>query len=100
MQPTEAMGTGEEEFFREWLKRMEGWRRVVRFFCRELRAGPSSGPSSHLLPGGQKRYAEPAAFGKEREACSSPRRGEVPERSEAMRGQRCRHPLHHVKRND
>ena len=40
------------------------------------------------------------AFGKEREACSSPRRGEVPERSEAMRGQRCRHPLHHVKRND
>jgi len=70
------------------------------YFGQNGERAPSSGPSGHLLPGGEKKCAEPAAFGKERDARSSPRRGEVPERSEAMRGQRCRHPLRHVKRND
>ena len=49
-----------------------------------------------------------ASFGTERRASPlirpfgppSPRRGEVPERSEAMRGRRCRRPLQRVKRND
>jgi len=63
MRPNGQMGMSGEGFFRKWLKRMECWRRVFRiFWSRTESKPPSSGPSGHLRPGGEKKYAVPSAW--------------------------------------
>ncbi|TQN62222.1 hypothetical protein FLX27_06690 [Agrobacterium tumefaciens] len=68
-----------------------------RLWSRTESKPPHPALRATFSPAGRRNHAGPATYpiegrasGSHLPACSSPRRGEVPERSEAMRGQGCR----------